>query len=254
MQKIGVDGERCFAALVLRDRDLVGLGEFDQLRPAGEFPRAPLRDDLDIGLERIIGELETDLIVAFAGGAVSHRVSTSFLYDIDLLFGDQRPRDGGAGKINAFVQRVGAKHRENVVANEFLAQVLDKDILGLDAKKLGLFASRRQLLALPQIGGEGDDFRPVGGLQPFEDDGRVEAAGIGEHNLFDGLFLQWTLLEFRGTISAKTHWTSARAVPYSASGANRANDGWYRILVRFCKHLFLSRGDAGGTARQRGGV
>ena len=74
MQEVGVDREGRFAALVLRDRDLVLLGEVDQLLAAGELPFAPGRDDPDVGLERIIAELEADLVVALAGGAVADRV------------------------------------------------------------------------------------------------------------------------------------------------------------------------------------
>ena len=37
-------------------------------------------------------------------------------------------------------------------------------------------------LALADVGGEGHDFAAVGVLQPFQDDGGVEAAGVGEHD------------------------------------------------------------------------
>jgi hypothetical protein len=51
---------------------------------------------------------------------------------------------------------------------------------------LGLGARRLHLLALADVGGEGDDLAAVLRLQPFQDDRGVEAAGIGEHHLFDG--------------------------------------------------------------------
>ena len=53
--------------------------------------------------------------------------------------------------------RVGAEHREDEVAHELLAQVLDEDVLGLDAEHLGLVARRLELLALAEVGGEGHD-------------------------------------------------------------------------------------------------
>src|ERR1700712_3446943 len=40
-----------------------------------------------------------------------------------------------------------------------------------------------QLLALPEVGGEGHHLRPVLGLQPLQDDRGVQPAGIGEHDL-----------------------------------------------------------------------
>jgi hypothetical protein len=54
------------------------------------------------------------------------------------------------------------------------------DVFGLDAQQLRLGARRLQFLALAQIGGEGDDLAAIFGLQPFQDDRGVEAAGIGE--------------------------------------------------------------------------
>jgi hypothetical protein len=83
--------------------------------------------------------------------------------------------------------RVGTEHREHVVAHELVAQVLDEDVLRLDAQKLGLLARRLQLLALAEIGGKRHHLAAIGGLQPLEDDGGVEAAGIGEHDLVHAL-------------------------------------------------------------------
>ncbi len=71
---------------------------------------------------------------------------------------------------------------EDEIAHELLAHVLDEDFL--DAEHLGLLARRLQFLALAEIGREGDDFSAELGLQPFQDDGGVETAGIGENDLF----------------------------------------------------------------------
>ncbi len=48
---------------------------------------------------------------------------------------------------------------------------------------------RRQFLALAEIGGEGHHLAAIGGLQPLQDDRRVEAAGIGQDDLLDVAFL-----------------------------------------------------------------
>ncbi len=45
-----------------------------------------------------------------------------------------------------------ARNIGDVVAHELLAQVLDEDVLGLDAEQLRLLARRPQLLALAEIG------------------------------------------------------------------------------------------------------
>ena len=111
------------------------------------------------------------------------RVGTDGAGDFNLALGDQRPCDRGAEKIHAFIERVGAEHRKDIVAHEFLAEVFDEDFL--DAKHFRLGARRLDLFALANIGGEGDDFGVVLVLQPAEDDRGVEPAGIGQHDFFD---------------------------------------------------------------------
>ena len=184
MQQIGVDRERRLAALVLGDRDLVLLGELDQVAARLEVPFPPGRDHLDVGVERIIGELEAHLVVALPRRAMGNGVGAGQLGDLDLALGDQGPGDRGAEQIDALVERVRPEHGEDEIAHELLAEILDEDLL--DAEHLGLLARRLELLALAEIGGEGDDLAPIGLLKPFQDDRGVEPAGISEHHLFDG--------------------------------------------------------------------
>jgi hypothetical protein len=70
------------------------------------------------------------------------------LRDLDQALGDQRPRDRGAEQVFAFVDGVAAEHREDEIAHEFLAQVVDEDVLRLDAQLQRLGARRLQFLAL----------------------------------------------------------------------------------------------------------
>src|SRR4051812_23328230 len=105
------------------------LGEADQRLAAPELPFTPRCDDADVGLQGVIAELEADLIVALAGGTVTDRIGADPPRDLDLLLRDQRPRNRRAEQILALVNRVRAEHREDVVADEFLAHVLDEDVL-----------------------------------------------------------------------------------------------------------------------------
>ena len=89
------------------------LGEFQQLGAAGQIPFPPGRDHLDVGLERVIAQLEAHLVVALAGGAMGDGVGADFFGDLDLLLGDQGPGDGGAQQIDAFIDRIGAEHGED---------------------------------------------------------------------------------------------------------------------------------------------
>ena len=164
----------------------MALGVLDQARARAQVPFPPGRDHPDPGIERIGRQLEADLIVALAGGAMGDRVGADLVCDLDQPFGDQRPRDRGAEQICALVQRIGAKHRKNVVGNEGLAQVLDVD--RCRPHQLGLGARRLELLALAEVGGEGHHLAAVAVLQPAQDHRGVEPPGIGQHHLPDAVW------------------------------------------------------------------
>ena len=72
--------------------------------------------------------------------------------------------------------------REGKVLHEMAGE------MWVDAKQQRFLPRRLKLLALAEIGREGDDLAPIGGLQPFEDDGGIEPARIGEHHFFDVAF------------------------------------------------------------------
>jgi hypothetical protein len=100
--------------------------------------------------------------------------------DLDHALGDQRTRDGGAQQVAALVHRPGPDHGEHEVARELLPQVVHITLRGAALASLGLEA--RELLLLADVGGEADDFRAVGFLEPAEDDRGVEAARIREYD------------------------------------------------------------------------
>ena len=181
VQQVRVPGERRLAPPVPRDGDLVLLGERDQGGPGGQVPFAPRRDHPDVRLERIVGELETHLVVAFARGSVGDGVRARPAGDLDLSLGDQGTGDRRTQQIKAFVERVGAEHGEDEIADEFLAQVLDVDLL--DPEHFGLGPSFFEFIPLADVGREGHDLAVVGLLKPFEDHRGIEPARVGEHNL-----------------------------------------------------------------------
>jgi hypothetical protein len=77
----------------------------------------------------VIGELEAHLVVALAGRAMGDGIGPGLARDLDLALGDERPGDGGAQEIAALIEGIGAEHGEDEVADEFLAQILDIDLL-----------------------------------------------------------------------------------------------------------------------------
>ena len=187
MQQVGVHGvgrAASFAFLEIdRDAVLVGVGE--QLVARQQVPLAPWCDDLDAGHQRIGAQFKAHLVVALACGAVRDRVGLHFFGDLDHALGDQWSGDRGTEQVFAFIQRVGAEHREDEIAHELFAQVFDEDVLFLDTHLDGLGARRGDFLALADVGGEGHHLAVVHILQPLEDDRGVEAARVGEYDLAD---------------------------------------------------------------------
>ena len=109
-------------------------------------------------------------------------IRTGLGRDLDKSLGNKRTGDGRAEEIETFVNGVGAEHRENEIANELFADILNVDVFRLDPEKLRLLACGLKLFALAEIGGECHHFAAVFGLEPLEDDRRIKAAGIGEDN------------------------------------------------------------------------
>ena len=99
---------------------------------------------------------------------------------LDEALGDERAGDGGAEEVVALVDGVGLEHREDVVFRELFRQVFD---VGFDgARGVRFFMQPVQFLFLPDVRAVGDDFGVVCLLQPLEDAGRVQTAGICEYD------------------------------------------------------------------------
>ena len=149
---------RGLAALVLGDLDAVLLSEGEQVGPGFEIPVAPRGDDLDVRVQAVIAKLETDLVIALAGCPMTDGVSADHVGNLDLALGDQRPGNRGAEQVDAFIDGIGAKHREHEIADEFLADIFDENVLRLHPGGERLGAGGLKLFALAEVCGEGDDF------------------------------------------------------------------------------------------------
>ena len=182
VQQVGVHRVRRLLLAVALDRDAVLLGVVHQLLAGQQVPLTPWGDYLDAWLQRVGTQLETHLVVAFAGGAVGNGVGAGFVGNFDQALGDQRTGDGSTQQVLALVDGVGAEHREHEITHEFFAQVVDVDLF--NAHCLGLGTSRLDLFALPQVSGEGHHFAVVGILQPLENHRSIKAAGIRQYDLF----------------------------------------------------------------------
>jgi hypothetical protein len=144
----------------------VGIPYFLQLR--GEGPE---------------GQLEPDLVVALAGGAVRDGVAAGLERHLGLVLRDQRPREGRSEEIGALVDGVSAYGGKDEVADELLANIAHHAVDR--SRGPGLLRQAGKLLLLADVGRVGDDLTAVVLLQPVQDDGRVEPAAVGETDLLD---------------------------------------------------------------------
>ena len=188
MQQVGVDAERRLAALVLGDGDLVLFGEVEQGLAALEIPLAPGGDDVDVGLQRIVAEFEAHLVIALC------------------RWRHDRPRRRPTCRAIS-IWRLAIRGRAMEVPSRYcpsytvLARNMGKTksrtnssrrsstkmFSGFTPISSAFSRAGPKLLALAEVGGEGDHLGLILGLQPFQDDRGVQAPGIGEHHLLDAL-------------------------------------------------------------------
>ena len=123
MQQVFITAVGLF--LGYRYGDIMLLGEFDQLGSRIQIPDPPRGDDFQSRVKPDITEFKADLIVALAGGAMTHRIGSLGPGDSDLLLGDQRPGQRGAEQIGSFVDGIGPEGRENVVFDKTFLEIGD---------------------------------------------------------------------------------------------------------------------------------
>jgi len=164
----GLDGDVLFGAI--GDH----LGAAREL--LAEARVAPGGDDLEVGRQGGGGEFETDLVVAFAGGAMGQGLGLFPAGDFNHALGNKGAGDARAQQILALVNRARLEHREDEVAREFFLQIDDVTLGGAGLPGLGFKAL--ELLLLPNVRTEGDQLRVILFLEPGQDDRGVEAARV----------------------------------------------------------------------------
>ena len=171
---------------------VVSLGVVDLLLTGLDVPLTPRGDDLHIGSETLDGQLETDLIVALAGSAVGDGVSALGLGDLRQLLADDGTGKGGAQQIG-LILGVHLQAGDDDVVHHLVHQIGHDQLAGAGLD--GLLLQTLQLVGLTHIAGHGDDLRVVVVLlQPGNDNGGIQSAGVGQYDLLDicmfhGVFL-----------------------------------------------------------------
>ena len=150
---------------------------------AQDVPLTPRGDDLQVRCKVHDGQLKAHLVVALAGAAVADGVGTLGAGDLHHALCQNGAGKAGAQQI-ALVVGPGLHGGDDVILHEFIRQILDIQ-LG-SAACLGAFFQPVQLALLPHITAHRDDLAVVVMLfQPRDDDGRIQTAGISQHDLLD---------------------------------------------------------------------
>ena len=172
-----VDGVRVVAADF--HGDVVACGVVDGVL-AAEPPETHGGEDVEVGGEGADGDLEADLVVAFAGAAVRDGVCVVLEGGGDEVADDDGSGERGDERVLAFVEGVGAEGREAVLVGELVAGVDDEGFDGAGGARAGADGVPVVVGVLADIDGEGDDVDVPFVVHPFDGDGGVEAAGVGE--------------------------------------------------------------------------
>ena len=158
---------------------------FDLFLSRLDRPLSPRRDDLHIRRKRLDGQLKANLVVALAGAAVADRVRALGLCDLHKALCNAGAGVRGAEEV-VLVLGVRLEAGPNVVFNIILLEVFDVELRGAGLNRLLLEAV--ELRALAHVAGNRDNLAViVVFLEPRDNDRCVEAAGIGENDLFDFL-------------------------------------------------------------------
>src|SRR3954453_2095494 len=152
--------------ILLRDRhgDAARGGVIDGVFARDDVPLAPRRDDIQLRRERLIGELETNLIVALAGAAVREGVAAGGERDLDLLARDQRARGGRAEEVVLLVNRSGFQNGKEEGARKLFLRIDEMEVARAGA--IRLLREPGRLFGLADIDGHGDDFAAVIFFEP----------------------------------------------------------------------------------------
>ncbi len=180
VQQVAVAAVDLLAAL--RHRNAMRLGILQAIFARLQRPLAPRHDDLQLRSQRLVGVLEAHLVVALAGAAVRDGGGAFLQRALHLVLGDDRPRQRGAQQVLVLVHRARLDRREDVVGQELLPQVFDDDFAR--AGLVGLLDHGIEVVALADVGDEGDDVVVVVFLQPRNDDGGVQPSRICKDNFF----------------------------------------------------------------------
>src|SRR3984957_13905052 len=152
--------------------DAMGFGVVQAVFTRLQRPLTPGGDDFQVGSERLIRMLKTDLVVAFAGASMGYSVRAFRQRHFYLVLGDHGTRDRRTEEVLMLVNSSGAHGRIDILAHELVSQVEHHGLLG--AGSVGFCDHGVQILTLADIGNHGDYIHSVILVKPGNNDRGVE--------------------------------------------------------------------------------
>ena len=167
----------------------MGLGVVDLLVAGLDVPLTPGGDDLHAGGDVLDRQLEADLVVALAGAAVGDGVGAFLQRDLHQTLGDDGTGKGRTQQV-VLIFRARLHAGDDHVVDHLVGKVKGVELARAGFE--GFFLETVQLTHLTDVAGHGDDLGIVVVLlQPGNDNGCIQAAGIGEHDFFNFIFIHF---------------------------------------------------------------
>ena len=168
-------------------RHLVSFGVVDLFLSGLDVPLTPGSDDGHIGCKPLDGQLEPHLIVALAGRAVCDGIRTLGQSDLGQLLANNGPCKGGAQQVS-LVLGIHLHGGDDHIVHHLIGQICH-DQLGSAGLESLLFQPV-QLIVLAYVAGHSNDLRiVVVFLQPGNDNGCIQTAGICKNDLLNVFFI-----------------------------------------------------------------
>lgn len=141
---------------------------------------------LELGVHAEVAELEANLVVTLAGGAVADVGGVLVVGDLDLALADAGASDGGTEKVASLVDGVGGDHGVHKVLDELLAKVLA--VKGVGSAELSLLldlllGSIGDDVILAEVSDVGSNLKAELVHEVGELSARVEATRVCENEL-----------------------------------------------------------------------
>ena len=167
-----------------RKVDSVGLAVFDFGFTGihGPLVISPGSNDLDVRSQRLDAQFKADLVVAFAGCTVADGRSTFLAGNFHQLLCDQGPCHGSTKQVLVFIYCAGLHTGHHIFVAKFINNVFNVQFGS--AAGLCTFLQAVQFFRLTAVNADTDNLVVKIFLQPGDDGGGVQTAGVSQNYFF----------------------------------------------------------------------